>query len=93
MMPNPLIVAPFLMITGIALVWSPLPKWMIWLQSSAFIYLGTVHALLGIFELPEDEHSRLLRFGLIVLSSVNILCLASFKYAGCKVWRAPWKLP
>ena len=87
MIPDALIVSLFLFGAGIALTRSPMPVWVKYLLGASFAFVGCVYMIdaFGMFNMSEKAFY--LRYALIILSSVTIICVAAWVIAGGRVWR------
>lgn len=86
------LVSVFLITAGLSIILSPMPTWMRSLQAASFIYLGVIYAAVDRMMLSEERHSFLLRYGMVVLASVVLISISSWRFAGCKIWRKiKWK--
>jgi hypothetical protein len=90
-MPAALVVCAFLFAAGVALFYSPMPVLVRSLLSITYIYLGLVYFTTVFGEMTSDQRSVLIRVGLIVLSSVTIIAVLTWRLSGSKIWRKPWK--
>jgi hypothetical protein len=86
-MPSEYVVAAFLMVAGLAVTRSPMPLWIRLTTAGAYAYLGIVYIIASADVLTMATRATLLRWGLIVLSSVVILSGLSWIIGGMKTWR------
>jgi hypothetical protein len=90
-MPDPWVVCAFLFVAGAALFLSPMPGWVRSLLALSYIYLGMIFLVTVFGWTNSDQRSLLIRVGLIVLSAVTTISVMTWRFAGCKIWRKPWK--
>lgn len=86
-MPDALIVSICLFVAGASFAFSPMPVMVRILLGLSFVFLGITYAVTTADILTMAERAFLLRYGMIVLSSVVTICIAAWRIAGGKIWR------
>jgi len=86
-MPPALLVAVFLLMAAIALIFSPMPPRVRWLNGIAFLFLSTIYFVETTGLMTLEQKQAIIRWGLIVLSFVITASIAGWKWGGMKAWR------
>lgn len=85
--PDAVIVAIFLGVAGVSIFFTPMVFWMRAIQGIALIYLASLYAVTNADVLTMAQRASMLRFGLIVFSSIIIITSLTWVVAKKKAGR------
>jgi hypothetical protein len=86
-LPPALVVSIFLIAAAIALLLAPMPPWVSRIVAVSIAMVGIVYICDALDLLKMTDKAFLLRYSLVGLSIVIVVCVAAWRFGGPKVWR------